>query len=149
MSGVDWSDDDGQPETPFLALGDGVSAHPVRGAPLTPRGAAGSSVPGLYAGACTGVRTIFPHLDTADIAAPPYRWADAALARQIALHLLVTRFDVPKRRLVEELARTRSSIDRALEVVDERLVGPEFEGAYRAAEAATERALNKADGDDA
>ena len=57
-----------------------------------------------------GVRTGFSHLSEDDIAHPPHEWFDAALARQIAYHLMVNRYGVPKRRIVAELQRTRAML---------------------------------------
>ena len=51
----------------------------------------------LFEASVRGVQSRFAHLSEEDIAAPPHQWFDAALARQIALHLLVEHFDVPKR----------------------------------------------------
>ncbi|QMV26684.1 hypothetical protein GRI33_06980 [Brucella sp. BO3] len=47
----------------------------------------------------------FQHLALRDIIDPPHEWFDAMLARQIAIHILATRFGVPKRRIVMMQAR--------------------------------------------
>lgn len=72
----------------------------------------------------------FRWLPLRDIISPPHRQFDAALARQIALHLLVRHFDVPKRRVVELQERSREAVNRALRTVDERLSSPLFAQAY-------------------
>lgn len=72
----------------------------------------------------------FRWLPLRDIVKPPHRQFDAALARQIALHLLIRRFDVPKRRVVELQERSREAVNRALRTVDDRLSSPLFAQAY-------------------
>lgn len=86
----------------------------------------------LFDAAVTGVRTRFKHLSRADICAPPHQWFDAALARQIALHLLHREFDVPKRALAGEIVRSREAVNRALRTVDERLRDETFAQSYSA-----------------
>ncbi|MBP1852718.1 hypothetical protein [Rhizobium halophytocola] len=77
------------------------------------------------------VREGFPHLSARDIIDPPRQWFDAALARQIALHLMVVEFDWPKRRIVIHEERSREAINRALRTIDARLEGSRFEAHYR------------------
>lgn len=96
-----------------------------------PAGGKDAVVP-LFEASVRGVQSRFPHLSEADIAAPPHHWFDAALARQIALHLLVQHFDVPKRAVAQELERSREAVNRALRTIDERLQYPEFQDAYSA-----------------
>jgi len=86
----------------------------------------------LFEASVRGVQSRFPHLSEADIVAPPHHWFDAALARQIALHLLIEHFDIPKRAVAEELERSRDAVNRALRTIDERLQYPEFQDAYEA-----------------
>lgn len=106
-----------------------------------------TTVAGMFDAAITGVRTRFPHLAADDIAFPPHQWFDAALARQIALHLLVTRFDVPKRAVAEELERSREAVNRALRTIDDRLQYPDFQDAYSAMAEGADAALSQG-GDD-
>lgn len=73
----------------------------------------------------------FRHLALRDVIDPPHEWFDAALARQIAIHILATQFGVPKRRIVTMQARQRTSIAFAIHAVDRRLEYPKFEDAYR------------------
>lgn len=73
----------------------------------------------------------FQHLALRDIINPPHQWFDAALARQIAIHILATQFGVPKRRIVTMQARQRTSIAFAIRAIDCRLEGAVFEAAYR------------------
>lgn len=73
----------------------------------------------------------FQHLTLRDIIDPPHHWFDAALARQIAIHILATQFGVPKRRIVTMQARQRTSIAFAIHAIDRRLEHPAFEEAYR------------------
>jgi hypothetical protein len=80
-----------------------------------------------YAAAQSGFR----HLALRHIINPPHEWFDAALARQIAIHILATRFDVPRRRIVEMQQRQRTSISFAIRAIDNRLEDPVFERAYR------------------
>lgn len=72
----------------------------------------------------------FRWLPLRDIIEPPHRQFDAALARQIALHLLIVRFEVPKRRVVELQERSREAVNRALRTVEERLSEPLFARTY-------------------
>lgn len=73
----------------------------------------------------------FPHLAVRDIIEPPHDMFDAALARQIVIHLMVGKFGLPKRRVVEMQQRSREAINRALLTVDNRLCEPAFETHYR------------------
>ncbi|KQZ87233.1 hypothetical protein ASD64_07280 [Mesorhizobium sp. Root157] len=77
------------------------------------------------------VKSGFSHLALRDIINPPHAWFDAALARQIAIHILNTVFDVPRRRLVTMMGRQRCSISFAVRSVDARLEHPVFEAAYK------------------
>ena len=95
-----------------------------------------------------GVQSRFPHLSEVDIAAPPHQWFDAALARQIALHLLVEHFDVPKRAVAAELQRSREAVNRALRTVDDRLLLPEFQDAYATMAEGADAALASEDSHD-
>ncbi|WP_258571161.1 hypothetical protein [Flavimaribacter sediminis] len=97
----------------------------------------------LFEASVRGVQSRFPHLSEADIVSPPHHWFDAALARQIALHLLVEHFDVPKRAVAKELERSRDMVNRALRTIDERLQYPEFQDTYSAIAESARAALNK------
>lgn len=77
------------------------------------------------------VQSGFRHLALRDIIDPPHEWFDAALARQIAIHILNVEFDVPRRRIVKMQARRRASISSAIVTVDRRLDDPVFMSAYR------------------
>nr|DAO37985.1 MAG TPA: chromosomal replication initiator protein [Caudoviricetes sp.] len=77
------------------------------------------------------VQSGFRHLALRDIIDPPHEWFDAALARQIAIHILNVKFDVPRRRIVKMQARRRASISSAIVTVDRRLDDPIFTSAYR------------------
>lgn len=86
----------------------------------------------------------FPHLSIAEIITPPHRMFDAAMARQVVIHLMVTQFSWPKRRVVEEEGRSREAINRALRTIDERLGSQRFAAHYetiaaRASELLSER----------
>lgn len=78
------------------------------------------------------VREGFPHLSIRDIVDPPHEWFDAALARQIAMHLVIREFGWPKRRVVEVEDRSREAINRALRTVDRRLQHDRFAKHYQA-----------------
>lgn len=84
----------------------------------------------LFQASVKAVRGSFKHLSEDDIAMPPHQWFDAALARQIALHVLVTRFDVPKNRIVAELNRSKLAVKRAMEAVEARLRNQAFSETY-------------------
>ncbi|NVD39376.1 MULTISPECIES: hypothetical protein [Ensifer] len=81
---------------------------------------------------CTiAVRDGFPHLSAADILDPPHQWFDAALARQIVMHLMIRECGWPKRRVVEVEERSREAINRALRTVDARMKHPRFANHYQ------------------
>jgi len=73
----------------------------------------------------------FPHLAIREIIDPPHDMFDAALARQLVIHLMVAQFNLPKRRVVEMQQRSREAINRALATIDDRLLTPQFEAHYR------------------
>lgn len=82
--------------------------------------------------ACTlAVVEGFPHLAVQEVIEPPHDMFDAALARQIVIHLMVSQFGLPKRRVVEMQQRSREAINRALATVDCRIGNPSFETHYR------------------
>lgn len=97
----------------------------------------------LFEAAVEGVQSRMPHLSEADIAFPPHAWFDAALARQIAIHIMNNRFFVAKKELARELARSREAINRAVRTVDERLAQPEFADSYEAMSAAAKEAWTR------
>lgn len=76
------------------------------------------------------VQAHFSHLAVRDIVEPPHDFFDAALARQIAIHILNVEFAVPRRRIVKMQARQRTSISFAIQRVDDRLGCPVFARAY-------------------
>lgn len=76
------------------------------------------------------VRDGFPHLAINQIIDPPHEWFDAALARQVVIHLMVRVFMIPKRRVVEHQDRSREAVNRALRTIDARLYSPRFEAHY-------------------
>ena len=77
------------------------------------------------------VKQAFPHIPMENIIDPPRGQFDAVLARQVALHVLVAKFGVPKLRAGILVGRSRESVNRALEAVDVRLDEPDFEDQYR------------------
>ncbi len=81
--------------------------------------------------ATMAVQDGFPHLSVRDILDPPHMWFDAALARQVVMHLMVREFEWPKRRVVEVEDRSREAINRALRTIDGRLENRRFENHYR------------------
>jgi hypothetical protein len=90
---------------------------------------------GLYEAhlhACfAAVREGFPHLAVRDIVDPPHDWFDAALARQVVMHLMIVELKWPKRRVVEVEDRSREAINRALRTISSRLENLRFEAHYR------------------
>ena len=72
----------------------------------------------------------FSHLPIAHIIEPPHSLFDAALARQVAIHIFHVEFGVPRRRIVTMQARQRTSISFAIIKIDERLDCPVFACAY-------------------
>ena len=85
----------------------------------------------VHASVCA-VREGFPHLSIRDIIEPPHEWFDAALARQIVMHLGICEFGWPKRRVVEMEERSREAINRALRTIDSRMRHDRFAGQYMA-----------------
>ncbi len=77
------------------------------------------------------VREGFPHLSVSEIVDPPHEWFDAALARQVVMHLMITEMKWPKRRVVEIEDRSREAINRALRTVDARLESLRFAAHYK------------------
>jgi len=73
----------------------------------------------------------FQHLSIDDIYFPPRGWFDAALARQIALHILNNEFGIPRRRISRELDRSRATLVEGMRSVDFRMENPEFEKTYK------------------
>ncbi|WP_375664614.1 hypothetical protein [Bartonella sp. CL162QHHD] len=73
----------------------------------------------------------FKHLPIRYIIAPPHGLFDAALARQIVIHILHYQFEVPRRRIVAIQARQRTSISLSMQVINRRLEEPVFAKAYR------------------
>lgn len=77
------------------------------------------------------VKHAFPHIPTANIIDPPRGQFDATLARQIAFHVMVSRFGLVKHRAGAIVGRSRDSVNRALAAVDVRLEETDFEVEYR------------------
>ncbi|EJF78825.1 Uncharacterised protein [Candidatus Bartonella washoeensis] len=73
----------------------------------------------------------FKHLPIRYIIDPPRGLFDAALARQIVIHILHYQFEVPRRRIVAIQARQRTSISLSLQVINRRLMEPVFAKAYQ------------------
>lgn len=86
---------------------------------------------GMLACAYAGVALGFRHIALRHIIEPPHEWFDAMLARQIAMHILASRFGVPRRRIETMVGRGRQGIRAAINTVDSRLEDPVFEQAYR------------------
>nr|WP_272212367.1 hypothetical protein [Marinicella sp. W31]MDC2878281.1 hypothetical protein [Marinicella sp. W31] len=84
----------------------------------------------LYHACVMAVHEGFPHLTIGEIIDPPHEMFDAALARQIALHIMIRRFNVPKRRVVEMQGRSREAVNRALRIIDDRCERPVFLAHY-------------------
>lgn len=97
----------------------------------------------IFDAAVSGVQARFRHLSKIDIAHPPHEWFDAALARQIAYHLMVHRYGVPKRKIVAELQRTRDAMIRAMRNVEDRLLNDEFAQAYESMGRRADRTLTQ------
>jgi hypothetical protein len=85
-----------------------------------------------FEAALAAVQRHFSHLSIDDIAWPPRGWFDAALARQIAVHVTIERLQVKKRQLARELAKNRGHLAKALAIVEARLGDAEFRAAYEA-----------------
>lgn len=77
------------------------------------------------------VKKAFPHIPVANIIKPPKGQFDATLARQIALHVMVSHFGLVKMRAGALVGRSRASVNCALAAVDNRLDEPDFEAQYK------------------
>ncbi|MVA24505.1 hypothetical protein V6582_05665 [Agrobacterium vitis] len=97
---------------------------------------------GAYHACILAVRDGFPHLSVQSIIDPPHEWFDAALARQVVIHLMVRVFLIPKRRVVEHQERSREAVNRALRTIDTRLQSPRFEQHYCKMAAAARASLH-------
>ena len=95
----------------------------------------------LYHACVMAVREGFPYLTIGEIIDPPHEMFDAALARQIALHILIRRFNVPKRRVARMQERSRESVYRALRIIDDRCENPVFLAYYASMAERAEAAL--------
>lgn len=94
----------------------------------------------VYFACVSATRDGFPHLSVDAVIDPPHDWFDAALARQVVLHLMITEFNLPKRQVVSSQERSREAVNRALQKVNERLECPVFAAHYgQIAEAAYAR----------
>jgi len=94
----------------------------------------------VYFACVSATRDGFPHLSVDAVIDPPHDWFDAALARQVVLHLMVLEFNLPKRRVVASQGRSREAVNRALSTINERLECPVFAAHYgQIAEAAVSR----------
>lgn len=76
------------------------------------------------------VREGFPHLAVCDIVKPPHEWFDAALARQVAYHLMAYEFHWPRRRIMENEGRSREGLHRGMQRINRRLQTPRFSAHY-------------------
>ncbi|PWE52056.1 hypothetical protein DEM27_33105 [Metarhizobium album] len=85
---------------------------------------------GIYHACIMAVRDGFPHLTAQAIIDPPHEWFDAALARQIVIHIMVRAFGLPKRSVAQHQARSREAVNRGLRVVERRLETPRFRNHY-------------------
>ena len=84
----------------------------------------------MMAACFAAVSEHFSHLAVSEIIEPPHQCFDAALARQIALHIMIRAFDVPKRRVVEMQGRSREAINRCLRIIDDRCLSEVFHHQY-------------------
>lgn len=86
----------------------------------------------MMAATYAAVAEHFGHIAVRHIINPPHTWFDAALARQIVVHILNTRFNVPRRRICIMMNRQRGSIAFACQQIDRRRRDPVFDAAYTA-----------------
>ncbi|WP_244475200.1 hypothetical protein [Rhizobium sp. Leaf341] len=77
-------------------------------------------------------RSHFSHLPLRFIIDPPVDMLDAALARQVAIHILMVQFCIPRRRVMVLLSVGRTMVGQAVRTVDYRCDEPVFERTYRA-----------------
>jgi hypothetical protein len=84
----------------------------------------------IFEAAVSAVQTRLNHLSKDDIYSPPHGRFDAALARQIAVHVALRRLAVGGYEFARTFQRSRESIHRALHTVDDRMVDENFASAY-------------------
>ena len=77
-------------------------------------------------------RSHFSHLPIRFVIDPPVDMLDAALARQVAIHVLMVQFQIPRRRVMVLLSVGRTMVGQAVRTVDYRRDEPVFERTYRA-----------------
>lgn len=77
-----------------------------------------------------GVAKMLPWLSVNQIANPPRQLMDAKFARQLAIHIMSTRLDIPQRQVTRLQGRQRTSIHFALQSIDERLECDTFAVVY-------------------
>jgi hypothetical protein len=83
----------------------------------------------IVAASYAAVAESFPHLAVHHIIVPPHTWFDAALARQIVVHILNVEFRIPRRRICTLMGRQRTSISFACQRIRERRRDPVFAAA--------------------
>lgn len=86
----------------------------------------------------------FTQLSWAQIAKPPERMFDAALARQVAFYVLCERLGAPKRRMVTIGGMSREYPSRCKRVIEKRMKTPHFRDHIEAIEARARQLLAEA-----
>lgn len=61
---------------------------------------------------------------------PPRQMPEAMLARQVAVHIMRTVFNIPRRRICASLSRQRTSISLNIQKINRRLQDPVFAREY-------------------
>jgi len=84
----------------------------------------------MVSAAVRACRSHFNHLPIRHLISPPRDMFDAKLARQIAIHVLCERFDIPRRRVVKLLGVGRAMVLQSIRTVERRREDPVFERAY-------------------
>lgn len=84
----------------------------------------------MISAAFRATRAHFSHLPLRYLIDPPHDLPDARLARQVAIHVLRIRFEVPRSRLATTMGRGRVALRQAVLAIENRCQEPVFERAY-------------------
>ena len=80
--------------------------------------------------AYNGAHCGFKYLPIRFIINPPHQLPEAMFARQVAVHIMRTVFNIPRRRICTALNRQRTSISFNIQKINRRLQDPVFAKEY-------------------
>lgn len=76
--------------------------------------------------AVQAVAEAMSHLSPAAIMDPPHAWFDAALARQMVVHILVNELEVPRRLVASVSLMSRAAVATAIRTIEARSADETF-----------------------